>query len=83
VFVELAGTVGADERVFAECINGSDHAEVVSANLALAQALLLPGTPAIVIQKGAGLTLLPRSDYQSILAAVEELENQGQGVAGG
>jgi len=74
VFVDLAESLGANGGTFRTCISGDAHAEVVSANLALAQALRLPGTPAILLQKGAGTTVIPSYDFRSILAAVEELE---------
>jgi protein-disulfide isomerase len=73
-FAGYAGAVGMDEEAFEACVNSDQHAEVVSANLRLAETLGLPGTPSIMIgTSGGNPRRLQDFDFQSIQAVVEEL----------
>lgn len=71
---DFAETLGLDMGTFDGCLNSDRHAETVTANLELARALGLPGTPAVLVGTGSGMTQRLNSyDYETIRAAVESL----------
>lgn len=73
-FVDYAVEVGADEGVFEACLKSDAHADVVSANLRLAQELGLDGTPTVMISMGRGMARrLMNFDYETISTAVDAL----------
>jgi protein-disulfide isomerase len=73
-FVDYAVQVGADKGTFEGCLKSDAHAEVVSANLRLAEQLGIPGTPTVMISMGRGMARrLSRFDFQSIQSAIEAL----------
>jgi len=74
VFEDYARTLEMDVGAFMGCVNSDAHAELVSANLALAQSLGLPGTPAILVGSGNGMSRrLPDYYFASIKAAVDAI----------
>jgi protein-disulfide isomerase len=76
-FVDYAGEAGADKDVFDACLRSDAHAETITANLRLAEALGLDGTPTVMVSMGRGMARrLMSADFQSIKAAIEELEAQ-------
>jgi len=74
-FVEYADSLGLDEGRFETCVKSDAHADLVSANLRLAQELGLTGTPTIMVS--AGKSGMPRRlsefDFASIEAQVDSL----------
>jgi protein-disulfide isomerase len=73
-FEEFAETLGLDAGEFEGCINSDRYAETVTANLELARALGLPGTPAVLVGTGSGMSQrLNAYDYETIRTAVESL----------
>lgn len=77
-FVGYARALGLDDGAFRACLNSDRHADRVSANLRLASALNLTGTPSILVSRGSGAARrLPSTDYVTIEDAVEQL-TEGQ-----
>jgi protein-disulfide isomerase len=73
-FEDYAETLEMDTGAFKGCLNSDRHAQSVSANLALAQNLGLPGTPTILIGSGDGVSRrLPDYYFASIKAAVDAI----------
>ena len=73
-FEEYAETLGMDAGEFKGCLNSDRHAESITANLELARALGLPGTPTVLIGSGDGMSRrLPDYYFESIRAAVEAI----------
>lgn len=73
-FEEYAETLGLDAGEFKGCLNSDRHAESITANLELARALGLPGTPTVLIGSGDGMSRrLPDYYFESIRAAVEAI----------
>ncbi len=80
-FVTYADSVGIDSGKFEECVKSDAHADVVSANLRLAEELGLSGTPTIMVSAGSNTMPLRLADYDfgsikeqvdSLLAATEK-----------
>lgn len=75
VFEGYAEELGMDREAFSGCLNSDRHAEEITANLELARALGLPGTPSILVGTGTGMSRrLPDYSFQSIKAAIEALQ---------
>lgn len=73
-FVDYADVVGLEPDAFRACLNSDRHAEVVSANMRLAEELGLTGTPSIMVSRGQGMARRLNSfDFQSIQSAVESM----------
>ncbi len=74
-FVDYAGELGLDSGDFRSCLDSEAHAEVVTANFQLAQALAIPGTPGILIQVEGNPRAVRPADYSfaSIKAVVDSL----------
>ncbi len=74
-FVQYADSVGLDKGEFETCVKSDAHADLVSANLRLAEELGLSGTPTIMVHAGQGG--MPRRladfDYATIEAQVDSL----------
>jgi protein-disulfide isomerase len=71
---ELAESVGLDAGPFRGCLRSGRHAELVSANLSLAERLGIFATPTIVVSvPGQDPRQVERMDFASILATVEEM----------
>ena len=74
----LAEEVGMDAREFGACLNSDEHADLVSANLRLAEELGIPGTPTVLISTdGQTSRAAPGFDYESIMATVNEMAGSG------
>jgi protein-disulfide isomerase len=74
VFEEYAGELGLDEKEFSGCLNSDRHAKEVTANLELARALGLPGTPSVLIGTGGGMSRrLSDYSFQTIKATLESI----------
>lgn len=67
--ITYAGEVGMDTGTFEECLRSDAHAEVVSANLALAQQLRLSGTPTVFV----GSRSLPGNSWSNPEAVREAI----------
>lgn len=78
VFEDFADELGLDSDEFKGCLNSDRHAREVSANLELAQALGLDGTPAVLVGAEGSMPLnLPDYYFQTIQQAVEEVLSRG------
>lgn len=84
-FVSYAEDLGLDVGAYEECLRSDRHAQVVTANMRLGEALGVSGTPTIMVSEGQGMAnRLMSNDFESIREAVEEaLENQASQGAGG
>lgn len=80
-FVSYAEEIGIDAGAFERCLKSDRHAETVTANLRLGEALGVSGTPTVMISEGQGMaTRLSSFDFASIEQAVNEaLENGDEG----
>jgi protein-disulfide isomerase len=73
-FEEFAEQLGLDVGEFRGCLNSDRHADVVTANLELARALGLPGTPAVLVGTRDGMSRrIDAFDFLSIQRAVESV----------
>jgi protein-disulfide isomerase len=73
-FADYAADVGADRSAFEACLNSDRHADLVSANLRLAQELGLDGTPTIMVSQGGGMARrLNNFDFETIRDVVESM----------
>jgi protein-disulfide isomerase len=73
-FLAYAENVGAEADAFEACLRSDRYADVVSANLRLAQELGLNGTPTIMVSQGQGMARrLNNFDFQSIQAVVDPM----------
>jgi predicted DsbA family dithiol-disulfide isomerase len=79
--VEYAEATGLDADAFEACLRSDRFADVVTANLRMAEQLNLPGTPSVLVQ-GQGLpkrvewTTL-ETIFQSISATIDTLRAGG------
>lgn len=74
ILKDFAEQLNLDSNEFRGCLNSDRHAEAISANRALAQALGLPGTPAVMVGSGQGMSRRLNSYYfPDIQEAVEDL----------
>lgn len=71
--------VGLNGDDFKACLNSDRHAEEVTANRELAQALGLGGTPMVMVGTGAGMSRrLPDYYFETIEQAVDEILAGGE-----
>lgn len=74
VFEEYAEEIGIDVGEFSGCLKSDRHAQEVTANLELAQMLGLPGTPAVLVGTGGGMSRrLPDYSFQTIKATLDSI----------
>ena len=71
-----AEELGLDRAAFKGCLRSDRHADVVTANLRLAEQLDVYSTPTVLV-RSRGLPTRPESDFQSIANAVEALKSEG------
>ena len=80
-FEEIAGELGMDRGMFKTCLASDAHAEVVTANLRLAEELRLPGTPTVLINTGGQESRgTPGFDYESIMKTIDEMTGEARGT---
>ena len=79
-FTGYAGDVGADEGEFSSCLNSDRHAEVVTANMYLAQRMQVSSTPTILVNNGSETRQVPNSSFQGIAQTIEALTSAGPGA---
>lgn len=73
-FVDYAGQAGADPEPFEACLRSDAHADVVTANLRLAEQLGIDATPTVMVSMGRGMARrLVGYDYESVKAAIDEV----------
>lgn len=77
-FLQFARDVGIDAGEFEQCLRSDRHADVVSANVALAQSLGVGGTPTVFVN-GRQLDNTSWQRYELVRLAV----NEAAGTAGG
>jgi len=74
VFEGYAESLGLDVGSFMGCLNSDAHAQAITANLELARALGLPGTPSVLVGSGEGMSRrIPTYYFQDIKAAVDAI----------
>lgn len=77
-FVDYAEELGLDEDAFESCVRSDRHAETVTANMQLGQALGVSGTPTVMVSRGQGMARRLNSwGYEDIEGAVEEALEEG------
>jgi len=73
-FADYASDLGLDKGEFEGCLNSDKHAEVVTAQMKLGEALGVSGTPTVMVSRGDGnATRLADFSFGSIQEAVENL----------
>jgi len=73
-FLEYGNEVGVDPDEFKTCVNSDRHAREVSANIELAHALGLDGTPSILVGTPGGMSRrLANYSFEAIDDAVQDL----------
>lgn len=73
-FIDFSEDAGADPEVFEACLKSDAHAEVITANMQLGEALGITGTPTVMISQGRGMARRLQSfDFGSIQSVVEDL----------
>lgn len=80
MFEEYAESVGLEDGAFEGCLRSDRHADVVTANMALATQLQAPGTPTILVTQGRGVGRRVPHNIEGIREAVVALET-GAGIA--
>ena len=71
-FGDLAEELQLDARMFGDCLRSDRHAEVVSANLELGEALGVGGTPTVFVHRGGPpVVRLGGSGFLDIQQAIE------------
>ena len=85
LFVDYAEEIGLDEGDFESCLESDRHAETVTANMELGNALGVNSTPTIMVSRGQGMAQrLGNFNYAAIEQAVNEaLEEAGSAPATG
>lgn len=79
-FVDYAEELGLDADAFEECLRSARHAETVTANMQLGEALGVSGTPTVMVSRGGGMaTRLQNYDFESIRQAVEQATGDADG----
>lgn len=80
-FERYASDLGLDSEAFEECLRSDRHAQTVTANMMLGEALGVTGTPTVMVSRGQGMaTRLQSTDFNTIADAVAEA---AEGAAGG
>ncbi|HCR04323.1 MAG TPA: hypothetical protein DIU18_03980 [Gemmatimonadetes bacterium] len=74
MFEDYAESVGLESDVFGRCLRSDQHADVVTANMALATQLQAPGTPTILVAQGRGVGRRIPHNIEAIREAVAALE---------
>lgn len=74
ILEDYAEELGMDGREFSGCLNSDRHAEALTANLELARALGLPGTPSILVGTGTGMSRrLNDYSFQTIQVTLDSI----------
>lgn len=82
LFVNYADDLDADTDAFESCLKSDAHAEVVTAQMRLGEALGITGTPSVMVSRGEGqATRLADVSFPSIQAAVEGLLQESAATA--
>lgn len=81
-FADYAAEQGLDKGEFEGCLNSDKHADVVTAQMHLGEALGVGGTPTIMVSKGDGkATQLPDGSFPFIQEAVDNLLAETEAAA--
>lgn len=77
LFIDYARELGLDARAYESCLRSDKFADVVTANLRLAEELNLPGTPSVMVRGGQGLPRRVDSPlatlFQALSASIDSL----------
>lgn len=71
-FVGIAGDVGLEEGEFETCLNSDRHAELITAQMKLAEQLRVGGTPTLMVSQGGMGTRIRSFDFATVSEALEE-----------
>lgn len=71
-FIDFAGDLGLVEDDFETCLKSDRHAELISAQMQLAQQLRVRGTPTLMVSQGGMGTQIPSFDFGSVAQALDE-----------
>jgi len=83
-FVDYAAEAGAEKGAFEACLKSDAHADVISANLRLAEELGIEGTPTVMVSMGRGMARrLMSFDFESIQSAIETIIAESQAAPAG
>ena len=74
MFEDYAELVGLEPGAFGSCLRSGRHADLVTANMALATQLQAPGTPTILVAQGRGVGRRVPHNIEGIREAVMALE---------
>ena len=74
MFEDYAELVELEPGTFGSCLRSDRHADVVTANMALATQLQAPGTPTILVRQGRGVGRRVPHNIEGIREAVMALE---------
>ena len=77
VFEDYAGDLGLDAGDFSGCLRSDKYADVVTANMQVAAQMQAPGTPTIIVGKGAAVPHRVPSTIDGIREAVTGLQAGG------
>ena len=72
--MNFAGVIGLNEGAFETCLKSDAYADVVSANLRLAEELGIQQTPTLMMSRGKGMARrLMSYDFPSIQSVIEDM----------
>ena len=77
MFEDYAELLGLEPGAFGSCLRSDRHADLVTANMALATQLQAPGTPTILVTQGRGIGRRVPHNIEGIREAVVALEAGG------
>jgi protein-disulfide isomerase len=77
VFEDYAGDLGLDAGDFSGCLRSEKYADVVTANIQVANQMQAPGTPTIVVGRGQSVPRRVPSTIEGIREAVTALQAGG------
>lgn len=78
-FSDYADDLGLNEGDFSSCLNSDRHAEVVTANMQLAQQMAVQSTPTILINNGSVTRQAPGSSFDAIAQTIEMMTTSESG----
>lgn len=78
-FTDYAEDLGLGTGDFNSCLNSDRHAEVVTANMQLAQRMQVSSTPTILINNGSSTRQVPGSSFDAIAQTIELMSAEESG----
>lgn len=83
-FLDYGDVVGLDADQFEACVKSDAHADVVTANMRLAEELGLSGTPSVMVNRQGGMArrMGNNFDFQSIRNVVDDMLEEPADTSG-